>query len=318
VSWFGKKPRSDVGNVGGFGKVPALGDFVRTPSPSDEMIAFESWLTTAMETAEARVGTELRERFATLPAHAFIWSGAIDKKMRGVFAGVIGTSNDAVGRRFPIVIGAPLPLAQMSANPHTAPLFLADFFAAAADAMNLAKNAKSAADFQSHVTGVEKPPLDGIDAAKSQYATWAKGQSAKDTWTALFGSDSQRLAKSALSMVVEACTPYRGQDLSPSTLGVLVPFDGPRTNALWIDVVRNAAGWRVNMPTVFFPLTGSSRRALIQLGGEAPSSMLADLYVPSDGDNVCDVTIDAVPPSIREEVLAASTIADVITEISRA
>jgi len=318
LSWFGKKPRSEVGNVGGFGKVPALGDFVRTPSPSEEMIAFEAWLTTAMETAEARVGTELRERFASLPAHAFIWSGALDKKMRGVFAGVIGTSNDSVGRRFPIVIGAPLPLAASSASPHALPLLLADFFAEAATTLAAVKSAKSASEFQAQVTNLGKPSVDGLDGTKSQYAAWTKAQPAKAIWAALFGADSERISKSALAMVVDACSPYKGQDLSPSTLGVLVPFDGANTTALWIDVVRSAAGWRVHSPTVFFPITGSNRRALIQLGAEAPPTVLADLYVPTDGNNVCDVTIDGVPPSVRPEVVEAETLADMLAEISRA
>ena len=173
---LGRKTRTEVGAVGGFGKIPALGDFVRTPSPSAEMLAFESWLTRAMETGEARHGSSFRDAFAAGPAHAFLWSGSLDKKNRGLVAGVIAPSHDAVGRRFPIVVGAPLPSAPLAAQPHTAPLVLFDFFLHAAAAISRAAHTRSQADFHAQVTSTPAPSLENASALAARYGTWAQGR----------------------------------------------------------------------------------------------------------------------------------------------
>ena len=229
-----KKLRAKVGQVGGFGKVPALGDFVRTSSPSEEMIAFETWITRALESSEAR-GTELKDGWKAAAPHAFLWSGSLDKKTRGLFAGVVRTSTDSIGRRFPLVIGAPLPPVALAQHPHIAPLLLRDFFQDAAAALTRAHTTKSAADFQNQVSAVEPPSLDDSDARLETYDKWAKAERASATWSALFGAeDAERASRHALGIIFDATTPYRGQDTPPLTLGVRVPLGslGPNVCAL--------------------------------------------------------------------------------------
>ena len=113
---FLKKSRSDIGKVEGFGKVPALGDFVRTSSPSEEMLAFEGWLARAMERGEERGGNAFKEAFLNGPPLGFVWSGPLEKNKRGLLGGVLLPSRDAVGRRFPIVIAAPLPVSPLRSS----------------------------------------------------------------------------------------------------------------------------------------------------------------------------------------------------------
>lgn len=303
---FGKKARSEVGSVTGFGKLPALGDFVRTSSPSDELIAFEAWLTRAMETGEARRG--FREGFESGPPHAFVWSGTIEKKLRGVFAGVILPSHDAVGRRFPIVIGAPLPVAALGSQPHTTPLILYDFFHQAAGTAARTRMLSSAAEFQAQVQSIAAPSLDDAEASRARYESYASTRLATDAATGLYTEPEPGL-RHAVGTIVEATRSYRGQDSPPLTLGCRVPIGRDRRAdlAMWLDLTRRAAGWKAMVPSMFFPLAGG--HALIQLGGEAPPSVLADLFAPSpDSAAVCDLTTsDGAPPPPSLTVLTEST-----------
>lgn len=320
---FGKKPRAEVGKVGGFGKVPALGDFVRTPGASDEMVAFEAWLTRALEAGEARAGSALKAAWKAAAPHAFLWSGAIDKKLRGVFAGVMVTSNDSVGRRFPLVIGAPLPAATLAPQPHAAPLLLHAFFHQAAAVAERARRTMNASEFQAQVVAIDPPSFDDPAASVDRYTAWAKAQRPSDHWSALYGEDAaDEASRHALGILVDATSHYRGQDMPPLTLGVRVPLGavGKNALALWIDLVRAAAGWKTTVPSFFFPLNTTSPEALIQLGAEAPPSVLADLYARTkDSDSVCELgTADGAPPppSVSDDVKAAESLADVVAELA--
>jgi type VI secretion system protein ImpM len=299
VFGFFNKSRSEVGRVEGFGKVPAMGDFVRTPSASGEMMAFERWLTNAMETGEARVGAAWKRAFAEGAPHAFVWSGTLEKKARALLVGVVVPSTDSVGRSFPLVVCAPLPLGAFGATPHLAPLLLHEFFQHAAAAAGRAARARSQAEFHTQVSSVPPPSLDGVASALARYGAWAKSRLAPELWASVFGDDAERAIRSALYLVVESTAAYRGQEAPPLSLGLRVPLgaDTASSAALWLDLVRSAAGWKTTVPTLFISLT-PARRALIQLGAEAPASVLADLYLPNaDSNAVCDLTQATKMPS---------------------
>lgn len=321
---FLKKSRSDIGKVEGFGKVPALGDFVRTSSPSEEVLAFEGWLARAMERGEERGGNAFKEAFLNGPALGFVWSGPLEKNKRGLLGGVLQPSRDAVGRRFPIVIAAPLPLSPFEKQPHAAALTMHDFFADAAAAASRAANASSAADFSAQVASVHAPRR----ADGSAYDAWIGQTRAADVWRQLFGDDAERGSKWALYMIVEAMRPYRGQELPPLALGMRVPLgpDRRHTSALWIDLVRSAAGWKTTVPSAFFPMAGAPS-ALIALGGEPPATVLEDIYTPdADSESVCDATpapTSKMPSSMPDPVTRATASDDaflsaVVTELAKA
>lgn len=322
-----KKTRVGVGKVGGFGKIAGMGDFVRTPSPSDEMIAFEAWLTRAMETAESRGGNAFKEAFVNGRPFAFLWAGAIDKKQRGLLGGVVQPSVDAVGRRFPVVIGVPLPLATFAGQPHIAPFLLNEFFHQAADAAARASRMQTQAEFHAQVAALQPPSVDGAKTSASTYETWSRQQRAADVWAQLFGDAADRASKWALYLLVEAVKPYRGQELPPLPLGMRVPLgpDRQNTTAMWIDLVRNAAGWKTTVPSIFLPLGPDAREALIQLGAEAPPSVVADLYTPTDdSEAVCDATPapdskmpSELPPAVDRATADDTMLSDVATELAR-
>lgn len=320
---FFSKGRTEIGRVEGFGKVPALGDFVRTPSPSGEMMAFERWLTQAMETGEARVGAAWKRAFAEGAPHAFVWSGTLEKKTRGLLVGVVVPSTDSVGRSFPVVISAPMPLAAFGASSHLAPLLLHGFFQHAAAAAGRAARTRSQAEFHAQVSSVPPPSLDGVAPALARYGAWAKSQLAPELWASVFGEDAERATRSALYLVVESTAAYRGQEAPPLTLGLRVPLgaDAPSSAALWLDLVRSAAGWKTTVPTLFISLTAAPR-ALIQLGAEAPASVLADLYLPNaDSNAVCDLTratkMPSELPSAVMRAVACTSLPDAVAALGK-
>lgn len=325
---FLKRSRGDIGKVEAFGKIPSQGDFVRTPSPSEQILAFEAWLTRAMERGDERGGEAFKAAFQAGPALGFVWSGVMEKKKeRALVGGVIQPSVDAVGRRFPIVIGAPLPLAIFEKRPAATALVMHEFFQEAGDAAARARSAQSAAEFHAQVIRVHAPRMH-VDGLVAAYEEWRSKSRASELWRQLFGDDAARGARWALYMIVEAMRPYRGQEHPPLALGMRVPLGPGRreTTALWLDLVRSAAGWRSTVPSWFSPLTGVPS-GLIQLGGEAPPSVLEDMYMPdADRESVCDATpapTSRMPSSMPSPVTRATSsddasLSDVVNELAKA
>lgn len=324
---FGKKGRTQVGAVSGFGKVPALGDFVRTPGASEEAVAFETWLTRAMEDGEARGGVEFRQAYAAGSPHSFVWSGALNGKARGVLAGVVVPSHDAVGRRFPITVCAPLPIAAFAGCPHLVPIVLDEFFRHAAAAAARAARAQSSPEFNAQIAATAPPSLEHAPASAAAYTSWAKARLASDVWADVFSgtANAELASKYALYMLVESTSAYRGQDAPPLSLGIRVPLgdDARMGAAMWVDLARNAARWKANVPSLFWPVTDASA-ALILLGAEAPLSVLTALWEPArETDSVCDVAPNAssrVPselPALVQRALAdpTATISSVASEL---
>lgn len=161
----------------------------------------------------------------------------MDRKRRGLLAGIVMPSHDAVGRRFPLVVCAPLPTAALAGQPHAAPLVLHGFFNLAVVAGGRAARVRSQAEFCTQVASVAPPSFEGAPACLARYVSWARGKRAAEVWTSLFGEDAGRASSHALSTLVEATAAYRGQETPPLSLGVRVPLggDSPKSAAMWLD-----------------------------------------------------------------------------------
>ncbi len=324
VFGFLKRSRTTSGPVSGFGKIPGLGDFLRTPGPSDEAMALEQWLVEAMETGEARDGAAFKEAFTRSTPHGFLWNGGA-----GLVAGVFVPSHDAVSRRFPVVVCAPLPNATLAPYPQLAPFVLHEFFHHAADAAARAARTRTQAEFNAQVATATAPSLDGVAGRASSWEEWSRTSRAADVFATLFDGDAPRATSWALTMIVESTTHYRGKDAPPLTLGLRAPLgrDVRTASALWIDLVRHAAGWSAHVPSYFFPLASPRANALVQLGATAPATVVADLVSEdtSQSESVCDLTPadDATLPVYVPDAVTramsnqAATVADVLDALGR-
>ncbi len=78
-----------------FGKLPAHGDFVARGCTSAEQASLDAWLTASLADAQARFGAGFADRFDV----ALPWQGSGPGAV-----GVIAASQDAAGRRYPLVL----------------------------------------------------------------------------------------------------------------------------------------------------------------------------------------------------------------------
>ncbi len=78
-----------------FGKLPAHGDFVARGMAAAARVALDDWLSTALVAAREHYGATFDDRYDSAPP----WRAEGD----GV-AGAIAASQDAAGRRFPVLL----------------------------------------------------------------------------------------------------------------------------------------------------------------------------------------------------------------------
>ena len=93
--------------TGLFGKLPAHGDFVRRGLPRSFVAPWDEWLSAGIEAARTTLG----EAWAAAWEAAPVWRFRISPGLCGPDAvvGVVATSRDMVGRRFPLTLAAMLP-----------------------------------------------------------------------------------------------------------------------------------------------------------------------------------------------------------------
>jgi type VI secretion system protein ImpM len=83
-----------------FGKLPAHGDFVCRGLDAGERDALDDWLSAEMAAAKAEFGDGFEAAFDAAPPWRFAWPEA-----EACTAGAFAPSVDAVGRRFPVILG---------------------------------------------------------------------------------------------------------------------------------------------------------------------------------------------------------------------
>src|SRR5271167_719654 len=93
--------------VGFFGKLPVLGDFLSRRLGPDFVEPWDQWLQQAMHMARAQAGAAWNELYT----QAAPWRFALEAGVCGgsPVLGVLIPSNDRVGRQFPLTVACPLP-----------------------------------------------------------------------------------------------------------------------------------------------------------------------------------------------------------------
>lgn len=96
-----------MSGVGAYGKMPALGDFMRIAPPAGFVEPWDRWLQEGMSAARDRLGARWQACFLTAPIWRFSLAGGLAGR-HGVW-GVLMPSVDRVGRMFPLTLVAPIP-----------------------------------------------------------------------------------------------------------------------------------------------------------------------------------------------------------------
>ena len=100
--------------LGVYGKMPAHGDFVRRNLPKSFVDPWDAWLAAGVEASRERMGLAWDEAWRRAPPWRFcLPPGACGPDP---VTGVLATSEDSVGRRFPLTVAAVLPGAMAGAG----------------------------------------------------------------------------------------------------------------------------------------------------------------------------------------------------------
>ena len=145
--------------VGLYGKLPAHGDFVRRALPRSFCDPWDEWLQRGMEAARDALG----EGWAAAWEAAPCWRFALPAGACGPdpVAGVLATSSDTVGRRFPLTAAAIWPGAVEGRWP-------AGWFAALEGAVHAAREA----GFDADALAALLPVPDAVDPAEAPAPGW--------------------------------------------------------------------------------------------------------------------------------------------------
>lgn len=93
--------------LGLYGKLPIRGDFIRRGMPADLVAAWDRWASAGIQQAREQLGdVAFAEAWDEMPH----WCFALPEGACGTaaIAGVMAPSRDAVGRRYPLLIAAPV------------------------------------------------------------------------------------------------------------------------------------------------------------------------------------------------------------------
>ncbi|MEO7092717.1 MAG: type VI secretion system-associated protein TagF [Polyangiales bacterium] len=277
--------------VSGFGKVPRMGDFVRVRANAEPTASFEAWIQEAMAYGEAKRRDDWPAIYGNGAIHAFVYRPPKKAKTPSVLAGVFRPSSDAVGRRFPLVVGAPLAEQTVAPGPHLLPLVLGDFFEQATSQLMTVDSVGSLEEFERHVGRVNAPYLEDAGARNAEYDNWAHNTQLSTAWSVLYGFGHSPHPIHAISTLIDCLVPFRGKQALDTPLSARVPLGsgGVAAAAFWIDMVRRIARWSATVPTFFLHFDGYTGSMLIQLGDTPPSSLL-ELFAPDpSSDHVCDL-----------------------------
>lgn len=122
-----------MGGFGAFGKIPALGDFLRMSLPLGFAEPWDAWVQAGLLDARAQLAQRWQACFFSAP----IWRFTLAPQLAGPMAvqGVLMASVDRVGRQFPLTLAAAL---RGGANPDVfATHFAADTVFAALEELAL-------------------------------------------------------------------------------------------------------------------------------------------------------------------------------------
>lgn len=92
---------------GAFGKIPAMGDFLRANLPPGFAEAWDGWLQRTLTAARADLGGRWLDCYLSAPIWRFTLGAGLAGRLPVI--GVMMASVDRVGRHFPLTLVAPLP-----------------------------------------------------------------------------------------------------------------------------------------------------------------------------------------------------------------
>lgn len=292
--WSTTGSHANALQVAVFGKVPRMGDFLRVGSGGPAGEALEQFVEQGLGYAESKRGQGWPSVYSAGATYAFLFRPPRSSSVRDALVGVIKPSGDSVGRRFPLVVYAPVVPRSTSPWPHVLPIALGDFLDAAANLLIQADTVTGIGEMQQVLRYIAYPNLSSGDQAAQEYDGWASGTPLVHAWNVVYGGEVMS-APRAIHTITEAVAPFRGVEFPATKLGLRLPLGpgGIAAATFWLDTVRRIARTPNEVRTCFWCFDGSSGCAIVQLG-DTPASTLTELWSPdADSEYLCDLTLPA-------------------------
>jgi type VI secretion system ImpM family protein len=279
-----------LGPLGALGKLPAHGDFLRFGARGPGFEAFDEFLTTNIEWAEARTESAWTQAYPRAAVHAFAFR--ITEQRDALLTGAIVPSRDRAGRRFPFVVAAEAePTRAVAAAPELLPLLLEPCWQAASETV-VAARTHADYDVSQHLSDVQSVAPEQFADAASSYGEWTQVLETAELVALIFGKSPAFDPVEVFDLVYQTVQPVRGREYPTTRLSLRLPLGraGGVAACFWLDFVRRTANWQRTIPSFFWSHDGEDGAVLVCLG-QAPKSTLHELWSPSGSrDELCDVT----------------------------
>jgi type VI secretion system protein ImpM len=313
-----------------FGKTPRMGDFLRVGSGGPAGEALEQWVEQGLAFAEGKRNSAWPSTYLAGATYAFIFRPPRASNVKDAVVGVIKPSQDAVGRRYPLVVYAPAIPRSTAPWPHILPMALADFFDGAATLLHEADAITGIGEMQAALRRVPLPHFADAERNRAEYDAWASATPLVQAWNVVYGGDQGMANVRAVHTISESVAPFRGDEAPPTKLGLRLPLGpgGIAAAVFWLDVVRRLSRAPAPIRTCFWCFDGASGHVVVQLG-DTPASTLGELWLAdANSDYLCDLSVPAsvdvgrfltkLPPHIAEALQSPGVVVqDFLDRLSR-
>jgi len=257
--------------VAAFGKLPWAGDFLQEGHPPGKEVLLD-WLERGIAVGANR-GNGWRQEFEEGVQKGFLFPASSDT----LLAGVLASSSDTVGRRFPFVVYTAFDSESITLAPHAVPLLLGPFLHGAGEQVLRLQHEQS--ELSAAIAQLDVPNFGALSAHQDGYTAWTQGEKIASAGAAIFGADWLDSFAYALYMTWEAIRPFRGQESPPTPLSVRYPLGAGLAGAatFWLQVVRLCAGWKKTTPLCIWSFEPERPWLTVQLGAVSPQTF-ADVW----------------------------------------
>ena len=309
-----------LAQLSAFGKIRSYADFVHAGPSSRAFTRFNDWLTHSVEWAHARGGAAFLEAFQAGSARAFVYRIDQANLPAAFIVGAICPSADRAGRLFPLSIGAsPILREDFLSEPQLLP-FACEGIWQVTSSLIAEQLSDPSVDLPARLATLSAQDDLNFEEARSAYAQWRAAMPLEELWTLISGTSALESLRMSLRLVAAAIEPLRKMEAPETPLSLRFPLGaaGGLSVCFWLDVVRRLIGWRSTVPSFFWSHEGSSGQLTVCLGAPAAST-IAELWHPTDRDEVCDLGVElssqaasalpTLPPNVEQAITNPTSVA---------
>lgn len=271
-----------------FGKLHGHGDFVSGGSATPLVLEFREWVEAGV--ARAAGNAEFPGQFDKGTAFACVYRSKATANR--CFVGVLAPSRDAVGRRFPLVVGVEVDTEPYRSFPHLPPLCFGDLLQKIYERMQEGVRGGDAKLLQARLEGLTDLTVTPVIDEARAYTEWAQRTSIADAFAWIHDPYDLDGLERTVAFIRSAAAPFRGQSEPPTPVALRFPLGaaGAGGAVLWLDVARRIAEWSQMVPTCFWSVSSRRSDLVVQLG-HTPPSTFGELWAPRAGsEHLCDLT----------------------------